>query len=131
MRFLKRCILFYLGGACYFILELLWRGRSHGSMFLLGGLCFHLLGWLDRGFRWMRMTAKVFVGTVMITVLELITGLVANRDHRIWDYRQLPFQYRGQISLLFSLLWMPLAGMLLYRGAETVIRAYFLPSAAK
>ena len=32
------------GGGLYILVELLWRGRSHISMFLLGGLCFWLIG---------------------------------------------------------------------------------------
>ena len=29
-----------LGGALYCLLEMLWRGYSHVSMFLVGGFCF-------------------------------------------------------------------------------------------
>ena len=31
MKFLRGCILFYIGGTAYMILEFLWRGRSHGT----------------------------------------------------------------------------------------------------
>ena len=31
MKIWKQMILFYLGGCAYVVLELLWRGRSHGS----------------------------------------------------------------------------------------------------
>ena len=39
------------GGSAYVLVELLWRGRSHFSMFLLGGLCFWLIvnRWLGLG----------------------------------------------------------------------------------
>jgi uncharacterized membrane protein len=49
--------------------------------------------------------------------VELLTGLVFNRDHAIWDYRQLPLHLKGQICLPYSLLWMPLSlgAMELYR----------------
>ena len=46
MKIWRKSILFYLGGSAYMGLELLWRGRSHGSMFLAGGLCFLLIGHL-------------------------------------------------------------------------------------
>ena len=39
---------FLVGGFGYVALELLWRGRSHASMFLAGGICFLLLGGLNR-----------------------------------------------------------------------------------
>ena len=52
----------------------------------------------------------------MITLVELATGLLVNRDHHVWDYRESPMNYRGQICLPFSLLWIPLSvlGMALY-----------------
>ena len=47
MKFWKQAVLFYLGGCAYMGLELLWRGRSHGSMFVAGGTCFLLIGHLN------------------------------------------------------------------------------------
>ena len=44
MKIWKKVLLMYLGGMIYAALELLWRGRTHSSMFLLGGLCFVLIG---------------------------------------------------------------------------------------
>ena len=40
-------MLFLLGGTGYVLMELLYRGRSHYSMFLAGGVCFLLLGKLE------------------------------------------------------------------------------------
>lgn len=118
MRIWKISVLFYLGGAAYMILEFLWRGRSHGSMFLLGGLCFLLLGRLTTRFPRLPLPAKVVLGAAVITALELLTGLLVNRQYAVWDYRGMPFQFLGQICLPFSLLWMPvsLAGMSLYNA---------------
>ena len=42
--FLKETALAVCGGCLYVVLELLWRGRSHWTMFLLGGVCFVLIG---------------------------------------------------------------------------------------
>ncbi|MDD6200959.1 MAG: hypothetical protein PUB93_06795 [Firmicutes bacterium] len=120
MKLWKTAVLFYLGGSAYLTLEFLWRGRSHGSMFLLGGTCFLLLGHLEKALPRLPLPVKVILGAAMVTALELLTGLLVNRDYSVWDYRHLPYQYRGQISLIFSLLWMPvsLAAMGLYRAAE-------------
>lgn len=105
-------------------LEFAWRGRSHGSMFALGGICFLLLGKLYRGCRRVCLACKMLLGAGIITTLELVTGLLFNRDYAIWDYRKLPCQFRGQICLMFSLLWVPasLAAMLLYDRAEKAIK---------
>lgn len=123
MKILKYTILFYLGGMTYLFLEFAWRGYSHGSMFLLGGLCFLLLGQLAIRFPRVSMGWKVILGAALVTALELLTGLAVNRDYSVWDYRQLPFQFLGQISLIYSLLWMPvsLAAMGLYPVMERFV----------
>ena len=116
MKFLRGCILFYIGGTAYMILEFLWRGRSHGSMFLLGGLCFLLVGGGASKFHNIPVPVRPLLGSCVITGLELITGWLVNRDHRVWDYRDQLFHLDGQICLAFSLLWVPvsLAAMELY-----------------
>ena len=118
MKFWRTAVLFYLGGTAYMTLEFLWRGRSHGSMFTLGGLCFLLLGKLQNGIPRIPLWTKVILGAGMITALELATGLAVNRQYAVWDYRNMPYHYRGQICLPYFLLWMPLslAGMRLYEG---------------
>lgn len=121
MRFWKKMVLFALGGSSYVGLELLWRGRSHGSMFLAGGSCFLLLGALSR--RKMSLPAKGVAGSGIITAVELLTGLLFNRDHSVWDYRGMPLHFRGQICLPYTLLWAPvsLGAMALYRGASRLL----------
>ena len=78
-------------------------------MFLLGGTCFRLIGLMERKLNRVPAPARMLAGAGLVTALELATGLALNRDHRIWDYRMLPLHYRGQICLLFSLLWAPLS----------------------
>ena len=116
MKIWKNSVLFYLGGGLYMTLEFLWRGRSHWSMFLLGGLCFRLLGRLAQRAHRLSLWWKSLLGTGMITLLELITGLVFNRSYTIWDYRRAPLNLRGQICLPYMLLWLPLStfGLLLH-----------------
>lgn len=119
MKIWRKSFLFCLGGSIYAMIELLYRGRTHGSMFVLGGLCFLMLGRLRRlPLSWPALTV---LGTLGVTAAELVTGLLVNRDYGVWDYRQLPFNFLGQICLQFSLLWMPLAflGAQIYRGVES------------
>lgn len=122
MKILKTCLLFYTGGTAYMMLEFLWRGHSHYSMFLLGGSCFLLLGQLRK----LRLPLPILVilGALGITALELLTGLWVNRNYAVWDYRQLPYNFLGHICLNYSLLWMPvsLAGMALYELADRSCR---------
>lgn len=122
MKLWKKAVLFYVGGTAYLTMEFLWRGRSDGSMFLLGGLCFLLLGrWIAR--LRLPLVLRTVLGAGVITALELITGLLVNRNFTVWDYRALPLNFRGQICVNFSLLWIPvsLAAMFLYSWAEEQI----------
>ncbi len=107
MKIWRKMVLFYTGGCLYVGLELLWRQRSHGSMFLAGGLCFTLLGRL-REWGHSRLL-RSGVGAGIITAVELGAGLLWNRDHRVWDYRGLPGNLWGQICPLFTFLWVPVA----------------------
>ena len=118
LRAKKALGMFLLGGTAYVGLEMLWRGRSHGSMFAAGGLCFLLLGKLRRVK--LHPAAKSVVGAGLITAVELATGLLANRTYKVWDYRNMPANFKGQICLPYSLLWMPvsMAAMALHRALE-------------
>jgi len=115
MTFFQHGALFFAGGCGYTGLELIWRGRSHWSMFLAGGTGFLLLGALSG--KKLSLPAKALCAGGSITALELAVGLAVNRDYRVWDYRQMPLNFRGQICLPYSLLWLPLGlgGMALYQ----------------
>ena len=117
MAIWKKSLLFTIGGWGYVGLEMLWRGRSHSSMFLTGGSSFLLLGALDQSAGRMKLPVRAAAGAGIITSVELLTGLLTNRDYSVWDYRQMPYHYQGQICLPYTLLWMPvgLGAMALYR----------------
>ena len=116
MGFLRKFSLFTLGGAAYVGLELLWRGRSHGSMFIAGGTCFLLLGALSKAAPRLPLPVQGMAGAGIITAVELGTGLLVNRGYNVWDYRQMPMNFMGQICLPYCLLWIPvsLGAMKLY-----------------
>ena len=62
-------------------------------------------------------------GAGMITAVELVTGLLVNRDFGVWDYRGQPGNIFGQICPVFMALWVPVgaAGMALYGWAEGML----------
>lgn len=105
----KACIMFGLCGSLYVLLEFLFRGRSHISMFFAGGLsatcifCCCGYGKLKK----MCLPVKCIFGSIVITLVELVTGAVVNLWLRlqIWDYSELPFNLWGQICLPFSAAW--------------------------
>ena len=116
MKLKRPVIMFCAGGLAYVGLELLWRGRSHISMFLTGGSCFLLLGKLENTTPRLPLLPRGVFGSMVITSAELLTGLLVNRNYKVWDYRQEPLNFFGQICLPFSLLWIPvsLGAMYLY-----------------
>lgn len=97
---------FFLGGTIYVLLELLWRGRSHVSMFCAGGLALLLLHGLFLRFA-LPLFAQCLVGGLVITAIEFVAGAIVNVHLKlnVWDYSKMPLNLYGQVCLPFSLLW--------------------------
>lgn len=83
-------------------IELLWRERSHGSMFLCGGLCTVLIGMLNEWAPGLPLTAQMLLGACVITASELLFGFLFNRSYAVWDYRGLPHNFRGRSARSIS-----------------------------
>lgn len=104
----KYAILFSLGGIFYLLIELLWRGYSHWTMFALGGLCFVLIGIINEFYTFeIPLFIQMVIGTFIITALEFITGCIVNLTLHlnVWDYSDMPLNIMGQICLPYMLLW--------------------------
>ena len=105
--------LFFIGGKLYTLIEILWRGFTHWTMFILGGGCFVIMGLLhEYRFSWKDSLLKQSViSAVIITIFEFITGCIVNLwlGWAVWDYSNLPFNLLGQICLYYFLLWIPLS----------------------
>ena len=100
-------------------------------MFLAGGSCFLLLGKLNTIRPKLFLPLRGIVGAGIITMIELLAGLLFNRDYKVWDYRSLPVNFHGQICLRFFLLWIPLSlfAMYLYEKLEKLLS--FSPGSPK
>ena len=104
----KYFILGIIGGAIYVLLEMLWRGYSHWTMFLLGAVCFILIGLVNEVFEWdTPLILQMFCGCAIITALEFVTGCIVNLwlGWDVWDYSRYKFNILGQISLHSSVGW--------------------------
>ncbi len=104
----KYGFLFYFGGATYCVIEVLWREQSHWSMFILGAFCFIFLGLLNEILPWKTpLIVQMIIGAIVITILELLIGLLVNKVFKwgVWDYSNMPFNFMGQICLLYSFFW--------------------------
>lgn len=104
----KYAILFVVGGMAYCGIELLWRGRTHWTMFIVGGICFLFCGSINEFFSWdLALWKQMSICAVGVTGIEFLSGIIINIIFKlnVWDYSNLPFNVMGQISLLFSILW--------------------------
>lgn len=111
-KIMKSLFLLLIGGNIYYCIELLWRGYSHWTMFLLGGICFIFIGALNEVYTWdMALISQMFISALGVTIMELITGIIVNRllHWGIWDYSQVPYNFKGQICLLYSCFWVVLS----------------------
>ena len=107
-QILKNMILCCVGGALYIVIELLWRGYSHWTMFILGGICFFYIGLINEEFTWdMPLVKQMFIGAIVITMWEFLFGMIVNGVYNlnVWDYSNMPFNILGQICLPYCILW--------------------------
>lgn len=109
---MNKIILFLFGAISYTLIELLWRGYSHWSMFLLGGICFLVVGLINE-----HLTVEIpllpqsVIGAFIITVFEFCTGCIVNLylSLEVWNYYDMPYNILGQICLPYSILWIILS----------------------
>ena len=105
---LKYILLFFIGGYSYCIIEVLSRGYTHISMLVAGGICFVLIGLLnERTPRKMALLSQMVISAGIITIVELVSGLIVNvwLGLKVWDYSALPYNFMGQICLLYVNIW--------------------------
>ena len=69
-------LLLLAGGSVYVCIELLWRERSHGSMFLCGGLCTVLIGMLNEWAPGLALTALIVCGIVYLMTKNGFVSLI-------------------------------------------------------
>lgn len=104
----KHLIIFSLGGIFYLMIEMLWRGYSHWSMFVLGGACFLIIGLINEHSRGkIILPVQMLIGAAAITILEFIVGYVVNikMGLNVWSYYDMPYNIMGQVCLPYMILW--------------------------
>lgn len=98
---------FLFGGFLYGLVEILFRGYTHVSMFVLGGICFVCIGWIRRAFCRAPLAKRMLLCSGMITVLEFLCGLLVNvaLGLSVWDYSAMPMNLLGQVCPSYSAAW--------------------------
>ena len=113
----KHLILFLIGGTTYYLIETIFKQIVHGcgshwTMFVLGGICFVAIGLINELFTYdMSLIKQCIIGCILVTILELITGIIVNLQFglNVWNYSDMPYNFMGQICLTFSLIWLGLS----------------------
>lgn len=110
-EFKKDIVVFILGGLIYCGIELIFRGRTHFTMFLLAGCCSLVMAGLNNIFSFnMPFLIQVFISGFVCSVGEYIFGMLFNKNFTIWDYRNLSGTFaNNQLNILFCILWLLLS----------------------
>ena len=104
--FKELCFVYFVGSLLYSFIEIAFRGYTHWTMALTGGACFlvfYLMNFsVDVG-----LFGKCFFAMFIITAFEFIVGYFVNIvfHMNVWSYAGLPFNFLGQICLMYSLVW--------------------------
>lgn len=116
----KSFLMFPIGALGYGLIEILWRGHTHPSMLTAGGICFVFFAKIGEKFKNSSLLKRAFIGSAFVTALELVFGIIFNiiLKKNVWDYSKLPFNFKGQVCLLYSLFWV-------------VLSLFFIPFAVK
>ena len=127
---LRFIILFFTGGCVYVLMELMYRKKSHVSMFIDGGICLYIIDLLCNRVKKtgkMSLYKRGVLSTAVITGIELITGFIVNRKMKlkVWDYSKLPLNFKGQICIGYSVLWyilsLPVIGLCRLLSKKAVV----------
>ena len=104
---MEQAVIFVFGAINYLAIEILWRGHTHWTMAVAGGLCAMLIYVFNAEFNDMHWLYKCFVGAIIITSVELVTGLIVNMTLKwdVWDYSERTFNFLGQICLQYFVYW--------------------------
>ena len=113
-QIVKQLTIFIVIGLTYFGIEMAVRGRSDISMIICAGLIGVIVGLLNDIFSYdMLIQTQLFIGSVVATVCEGVTGLILNvwLGLNIWDYSDKPLNLYGVICLENSVYWYFLSGI--------------------
>lgn len=108
----KTVFMFIFGFMAYVTIEVIFRNVSYPLMGLCGGLVFVLLDKINDKISWdIDILVQGVIGSLLITSLEFIIGEMSLRGliQPMWDYSDMPFNYKGIICLPFSLIWVGLS----------------------
>lgn len=108
---LLEILVFTLGGVCYGLVEMIFRGYTHWSMVLTGGACILTFYLLDEWLSTFPLVVAALMGAAIITLYELCVGLIVNVGLKldVWDYSGVAGNFMGQICPVYTVAWFVLS----------------------
>ena len=76
-----------------------------------------LARWILRkcgGRTWLAVIISFFACAIVCTGIDFTTGITTNQDYHLWDYRNMPFNFMGQVCLQNSVVYSVAATLIVW-----------------
>ena len=119
-KFIGKLGLFLSCGFIYCMIEILFRGWSHWSMFVLTGfLGVFCVDSINNTLSFdCDYIAQILISTILCTLSEGVCGLIVNvwLQLNVWDYSNMPWGtfFFGQCNVLFCFAWMLIISIIIF-----------------
>lgn len=119
-KFIGKLGLFLSCGFIYCMIEILFRGWSHLSMFILTGfLGIFCVDSINNTLSFdCDYIVQILISTILCTIGEGISGIILNvwLQLNVWDYSKMTFGtfFFGQCNVLFCFAWMLIISIIIF-----------------
>ena len=119
-KFIGKLGLFLSCGFIYCMIEILFRGWSHWSMFVLAGfLGVFCVDSINNTLSFdCDYIVQILISTILCTIGEGISGIILNvwLQLNVWDYSKMTFGtfFFGQCNVLFCFAWMLIISIIIF-----------------
>ena len=119
-KFIGKLGLFLSCGFIYCMIEILFRGWSHWSMFVLAGfLGVFCIDSINNTLSFdCDYIVQIIISTILCTIGEGISGIILNvwLQLNVWDYSKMTFGtfFFGQCNVLFCFAWMLIISIIIF-----------------
>ena len=119
-KFIGKLGLFLSCGFIYYMIEILFRGWSHWSMFVLTGfLGVFCVDSINNTLSFdCDYIVQILISTILCTIGEGISGIILNvwLQLNVWDYSKMAFGtfFFGQCNVLFCFAWMLIISIIIF-----------------
>ena len=119
-KFIGKLGLFLSCGFIYCMIEILFRGWSHWSMFVLAGfLGVFCIDSINNVLSFdCDYIVQIIISTILCTIGEGISGIILNvwLQLNVWDYSKMTFGtfFFGQCNVLFCFAWMLIISIIIF-----------------